>query len=113
MSTRTSWSDGVAMAALVASIHVFLAALAQARRGWPGRSPAMTMFEMMCAPHRPEGNKGVPTAFLPSPCGEGSGVGIGEWGTLLRHPLRPPTPTLPHKGGKQKKSGRPARRFLF
>src|SRR6266481_1239169 len=33
----------------------------------------------------------------PLPCGEGSGVGVGRWGTSVLHGT-PPTPSLPHKG---------------
>jgi hypothetical protein len=37
--------------------------------------------------------------FSPPPCGEGSGVGVVQWGTCRAITSRPPTPTLPHKGG--------------
>src|SRR5258708_36306788 len=35
----------------------------------------------------------------PLPCGEGSGVGVGRWGTSVLHGTPPPPPPPPTGGG--------------
>ena len=56
------------MPALVASIHVFLAAARRARRGWPGRRPAMTpegWFNAIGMRSSPETYSSANQCFLP------------------------------------------------
>jgi hypothetical protein len=47
------------------------------------------------------------TFFSPPPCGEGPGVGVVQWGTMVQQPHDPPPRPSPARGEGEVRAGRP------